>query len=458
MRVLLGEEYVDFAAAMDIAPVRALRVNTLKMAVEEFERICNFKHEKLSFADEGYIFEHEHIGSHPLHASGAIYVQEPAAMAAVECTDILPGMKILDVCASPGGKTTQAAAKLGGEGIIVCNEIDPARAQVLAQNVERMGVRGAVVMNTDSAELGRTYKNEFDLVIVDAPCSGEGMMRKNPLAVEHWNVGNVKMCSERQREILSNVAGTVKHGGRLLYSTCTFAPEENEMQIANFLSTHPDFHLVEVSERVKAVTSDGLSDYGEDMKKCRRFYPHVSRGEGQFMALLERDPDCENETEIREDRKRRKDKGGSSKKTPSFEAEEKIIRDFLSDVLDQKGLSEVEKCTLYRHYDGSYSLLPDIRLIEEQKNLKSAGVTVGLPQKGRVIPHHSFFMAYGAFFKRRIVLSDGDARIGKYLHGESIETDVENGFACVFYSSAPLGGAKVTSGEAKNYYPKGLRI
>lgn len=457
MRALLGDEYDAFEAAMDIAPVRALRVNTLKMSAEEFERICDFKHEKLPFSKEGYIFEHEHIGSHPLHASGAVYVQEPAAMAAVECTEIIPGMKILDVCASPGGKSTQAAAKLRGEGVIISNEIDAQRAQVLLQNVERMGVRNAVVTNTDSETLGRTYKSEFDLVIVDAPCSGEGMMRKNPLAISHWSLQNIKMCAERQREILRNVAGIVKRGGRLLYSTCTFAPEENEMQIADFLSSHPDFHLIDVSERVRAVTSDGLSEYGEDMKKCRRFYPHVWRGEGQFMALLERDGEeiAEPEGPVR---KKSKNKCAPSGKAPAFSAEEKLIKEFLSDVLDDAGQKNIENCRLTRRGDGSYCLTPDIALPEDGRCVKAAGVNVGLPQKGRVIPHHSFFMAYGAFFKRRMELLEGDARIAKYLHGESVTAECENGYACVTFSSAPLGGAKVTLGEAKNYYPKGLRI
>lgn len=451
MRTLLRADYSDFEAAMDTAPVRALRVNTLKYSVNDIEGDLGKALEPLSFCPEGFIFDLEHIGSHPLHHSGAVYVQEPAAMAAVECTDILPGMRILDVCASPGGKSTQAAAKLRGEGLIVSNEIDPKRSKVLAQNIERMGVRNAVVTNTDSAELGKVYRGEFDLVIVDAPCSGEGMMRKNPLAVSEWSISNVKMCAERQREILENIAGTVKRGGRLLYSTCTFSPEENEMRIADFLRSHPDFRLVPVNERVRKVTADGLTEYGEEMRLCRRFYPHVSRGEGQFIALLERDAEAEDGKPFEEGKKK---KGESKRPDKSSAAEEAAVKAFLSEVLTSEGIAEAEKYAVTNDGEGNYYLSVKIQM---PKSVRSRGVLVGTVQKGRVVPHHSFFMAYGGHFKRQIRLTADDPRVKKYLHGESIEVDEPNGFAAVLVCGAAVGGAKITLGEAKNYYPKGLR-
>ena len=452
MQSLLGDEYPDFAAAMDTAPVRSLRVNTLKYSTADFESVCDFKYEKLPFCEEGYIFECEHIGSHPLHHSGAIYIQEPAAMTAVECTDIEPGMRILDVCASPGGKSTQAAAKLCGNGVIISNEIDRSRSQILAQNIERMGVRNAVVTNTNSTALGAAYNAEFDLVIVDAPCSGEGMMRKNPLAVSEWSMDNVMMCAERQHEILENIAHTVKGGGRLLYSTCTFAPEENEMQIARFLSEHPDFHLIPVNERVRAATADGLTVYGKEMKLCRRFYPHISKGEGQFMALLERDMI---EKEDISPEKKNKKKGKEQQTKQKNNTDETVIKEFLAEVLTEVGIAETKKYTLTSDKDGNFYLSYNIDLPE---SLRLLGVEIGTVQKGRVIPHHNFFMAYGSLFKRQIPLPIGDERIAKYLHGESIFADCANGFAAVLIGSAPVGGAKVTAGEAKNYYPKGLRI
>ncbi len=450
MKELLRDDFPAFLAAMDTENVRSLRVNTLKYSAEVLEAEENIHLcEKLSFCDEGYIFDNERIGSHPLHHSGAIYIQEPAAMAAVAAVDIKPGMKILDLCAAPGGKSTQAAAHLLGEGVIVSNEIDRKRCKILAQNIERLGIRNAVITNADSAEIGNTYNREFDLVIVDAPCSGEGMMRKNPLAVSEWSIENIKMCAERQREILKNIVGTVKGGGMLLYSTCTFAPEENEMQIADFLSENPDFHLVPVKDAVKEVTADGLLQYGEDMKLCRRFYPHVSRGEGQFIALLQRDET--DEVPKKADKKKDKDKNeAKTKPDPNLP----IVKDFLKDVLTEEGFAEIEKYELVLFEDENYYLAPKIAM---PHHVKCPGVAVGNVQKGRIIPHHNFFTAYGDLFKRKIILRDDDERVEKYLHGESIKTDTENGFAAVLYRTASMGGAKVTSGEAKNYYPKGLR-
>lgn len=466
MKDILGDDFGAFEKALESSPVRALRVNTIKCSTEEFEKLFEFKHEKLPFTDEGYIFECEHIGSHPLHHAGAIYVQEPAAMSPVECVDIEPGMKILDVCASPGGKSTQAAAKLCGEGVIVSNEIDTSRVQILAQNIERMGICGAVVTNTDSATLARTYKDFFDLVIVDAPCSGEGMMRKNPLAISEWSIENIERSAMRQKEILQNASNTVKRGGKLLYSTCTFAPEENEMQIANFLEEHSDFHLIPVSDRVQNVTTEGLSEYGgEKMKFCRRFYPHISLGEGQFMALLERDSSlAHDEADNNENRRKTKDNRSQKKDLPKKsgqdEADVAVMREFLREVLCEEGFFETKKYRLEKRKDGSYSLVVDIPLPASENAVKCAGVIVGGVQKGRVIPHHNFFMAYGNQFKRKIVLSlDTDAeKIKKYLHGESVFVECDNGFAAVLIGSSAVGGAKVSASEAKNYYPKGLRI
>lgn len=450
MKKILGTErdYEAFERVFEAdEPVRALRVNTLKMSVPVFEEVCNFEHSRIGFCREGFLFECEHIGTHPLHASGAIYIQEPGAMTPVECVNIREEMAVLDVCASPGGKTAQAAAKLGGSGVIVTNEIDAKRASVLAQNAERAGIRNAIVLNTDSASLGKTYKKAFDLVIADVPCSGEGMMRKNPLAVSEWSLSNIEKCAARQREILENVYDCVACGGTLLYSTCTFAPEENEEIIAAFIAEHPDFHLADVPESIKNATSDGIMLGGdENLKKCRRFYPHISGGEGQFAAVLIRDGESSG--------KDREKIPVTSSKSGEKDSDAAIIREFLCAVLTEEGVAEAKKNRLVKHGD-NYFLCPDFPL--PASGIKVAGVPVGNVVKGRVVPHHGFFSAYGKFFGRIIDIKSGDERIFRYLHGEEIEADTENGFAAVAYCGAPVGGAKVTSGRAKNYYPKGLR-
>lgn len=446
MKNILGveREYEAFERTFETdEPVRALRVNTLKMSIPRFEEVCDFEHSHIGFCREGFRFECEHIGTYPLHASGAIYIQEPGAMTPVECVSIREGQTVLDVCASPGGKTTQAAAKLGGKGVIVTNEIDAKRASVLAQNVERAGIRNAIVLNTDSASIGKTYNKTFDLVIADVPCSGEGMMRKNPLAVTEWSLANIEKCASRQREILENIYDCVADGGTLLYSTCTFAPEENEEIIASFIEKHTDFHIADVPESIKNATSDGIMLGGdENLKKCRRFYPHISGGEGQFAAVLVRDGKKTSEAQHKT--------SGTDEKDPNVA----VIREFLRASLTEDGLAEAEKNLLLKRGD-CYFLCPDFPL--PISGVKAAGVPVGSVMKGRVLPHHGFFSAYGGFFKRIIDIKSGDERIFRYLHGEEIEADAENGFAAVAYCGATVGGAKVTSGRAKNYYPKGLR-
>ena len=457
MKALLGDEFADFQRSFDAPAVRALRVNTLKMSVERFLEICPFPVSPVPFCPQGFYFDHDGIGHHPLHHSGAVYVQEPAAMAAVECCEITSGMKILDLCASPGGKTSQAAAKLGGRGVMVSNEIVPDRCKTLLQNVERLGIRNVAVTNADTALLGSALRN-FDLVIVDAPCSGEGMMRKNQNAIDEWSTENVKACAARQKEILDNAAKTVAPGGKLLYSTCTFAPEENEFQIDDFIKTHPDFKLISVSERVRAATRDGVRFDGitaANIELCRRFYPHVSPGEGQFMALLERsldsfDPQPEKVLEkvSKKDKKscRGQDKGKNHVDSLS------VARYFLSSVLDFDPISN--GFSLEEKTDGFY-LVPDLDLPDSA--VFSAGVKVGTEEKGRIVPHHRFFMAFGADFKIKVDLSASDPRISSYIHGDVIPVDSPAGIAALLCDGAPLGGGKVSGGMLKNYYPKGLR-
>ncbi len=459
MRRLLGDDYEKFADTFDAPPVRALRVNTLKMQVEDFLSVCDFPIKPVPFCSEGFYFENDRIGHHPLHHSGAVYVQEPAAMAVVECTDIKPGMRILDLCASPGGKTTQAAARLGGRGLVVSNEIVPDRCRVLMQNAERMGICPIVITSCDTGRLGQVLRG-YELVIVDAPCSGEGMMRKNPRAVAEWSVENIEMCARRQREILDNAAKTVAVGGRLIYSTCTFAPEENEMQVDRFLSEHPDFRLTRICDRVLAVTSEGVRFEGcksENIELCRRFYPHISPGEGQFMALLERVCDSELDTQ-REERAHRGKPGDKRSPTAAKASKDmgaglQIAKRFISEVLHTDPIERGE-FTLEEKKDGFYLVPADGPDIDD---IFMPGVKVGTVEKGRVLPHHRFFMAFGRDFKVKLELLPGDPRISAYLHGDIIPVSDGSGCAAVLYCGAVLGGGKISGGMLKNYYPKGLR-
>ena len=290
---LLGQDEAEklFASIESGEAVRAFRINEIKTDLESFEASApRIDREKVNFPPDAYITRENFPGSLPEHHSGAIYMQDISAMSTVHAVKIEKGARVLDSCSAPGGKTTQLAAAVGEEGIVVANEYDRKRCSILRSNVERMGAKNTVICNLDTAVLGDTCPRAFDLVLCDAPCSGEGMFRKNERAIEEWSEENLLMCAKRQREILLNVAKCVKVGGKLLYSTCTFAIEENEENVKWFLDTHTDFQLCEVENAVRENTSDGLMIEGceYDMTKCRRIYPHRSMGEGQFIAVFER--------------------------------------------------------------------------------------------------------------------------------------------------------------------------
>lgn len=300
MRKLLGPEAEEFFQSYERGRnYRALRVNTLKGSAEEFDRKWPETLRRVPWTPEGRYFGENAAasarpGRHPYHAAGAFYIQEPSAMAPAELLargESLEGLRVLDLCAAPGGKTTQLAGKMAGLGVLVSNEVIPERAKILSQNVERMGIRNAFVISEEVGRIAAAFPGWFDRVMVDAPCSGEGMFRKEEAALTEWSVDNIRRCAERQREILDAAAECVCRGGYLLYSTCTFAPEEDEGSAAEFLRAHPDFHVVPV--RRTAGMSSGHPEWvpgaPEEIREAVRFWPHLADGEGHFMILLRRD-------------------------------------------------------------------------------------------------------------------------------------------------------------------------
>ena len=439
MKKLLGDEYESYKAALEKKPVRALRVNTDKISTEKFLEICPFEVEKIPYAENGFYFECDGIGNHPFHHAGMFYIQEPGAMAPAECVDIDPDWKILDMCAAPGGKSTQLKNKLGKNGVLVSNEIIPSRCKILTGNIERLGLENTVTTCMDSSRLAKSFPAVFDMIMVDAPCSGEGMFRKEEAAVTEWSEENVRMCAARSREILENAVTCLKRGGYIVYATCTFSLEENEMLIDSFLRDHPEFELLPVKKAVADSTCDGILFDGcgtENISLCRRFYPHKSRGEGQFMALLHDSSEGFVETK---------------RENPKKDKTDRVVTDFLSSVLTDYDSSSL------RIYNSRPVLFSGDITIRDGLAF-SCGVTVGEVRKNYVQPHHQFFMAMGKSFKRKIELSPDSEDVKKYLRGEELDTDCENGWAVVTVSGCTLGGVKVVSGRAKNHYPKGLRI
>ena len=399
------------------------------------------------FCKKGFYTELDGIGNLPVHHAGGLYVQDPSAMASVAALEGHSFSKVLDMCASPGGKSLGTAIRMKDGGVLVSNEYVPNRCKTLVGNIERFGIKNAIVTNYDMTqknELSEIYSEFFDLVICDAPCSGEGMFRKYPeQALSEWSVENVKMCAERQREILENAASLICEGGLLLYSTCTFSLEENEMQADSFLSRHPEFELIPVSEAVQEATVSGYLFDGykhESITNTRRFYPHISKGEGQFIALF-RKVRCISES------KRDNYKSPLTKPT---DLEKKIFSDFIKKTVDEFDMSKV-----YKYNDNLIYVDFDTKI--PSKKVFACGVKLGEVIKTRFEPHHQFFKCFGKDFKNVIDLHDGDERIAKYLHGEVIEADTPHGWCAVCYEGLVLGGGKAVDGRVKNHYPKGLR-
>lgn len=464
MKCLLGdiESEKMFAAIEEEGVVRSFRVNPIKISARDFEVSApDIDRCEASFPKGAYYTEEKFPGSLPCHHAGMIYMQDPSAMATVHAIKISEGAKILDSCSAPGGKTTQLAAFAGDTGIVVANEYEAKRCRILQSNVERMGCRNTIVVNLDTAVLAEAYSGKFDVVLCDAPCSGEGMFRKNSQAVEEWSLDNVKMCAARQREILSNVARCVASGGTLIYSTCTFSLEENEMNVAWFLDNFGDFELCDVLPELKSVTSDGIvfEDCSYDMTKARRFYPHISKGEGQFIAVLHRKAGGDNAYE--QDLKKEKKKKSPQEKITRDDAELlSYARDFLCENL-KEGFEDGVEYELVA-LGGKAYLKPMIAL--PKYGVFAAGVCVGEMLGKKFAPHHQLFSAFGGFFKRRVLLKQRDQETTAYLKGLEINVgDREafdgkaDGWAAILVDNCPLGGGKISSGICKNHYPKGLR-
>ncbi len=428
MKDILKDDLPLFLDAMENEPVRALRFNRNKKP--EGRAVDTVLLSPLSFHEGAYTFSCDKIGTHPYHHAGAFYVQEPSAMMPVCSLDIDGSWKILDMCASPGGKSTQAAERLTS-GILISNEIVPSRCRTLSGNIERLGFKNVTVTNTDTTTLALLFPHYFDLVIADVPCSGEGMFRKDEGAVKEWSEENVLMCARRGLEILENAARCTKN--YIIFSTCTFAPEENENNVDLFLSRHPEFTLVPPCERVKNVSSPSLTH-----PEARRVYPHTSVGEGQFFAIFKR-----LDTNV--------DSGCLAKDgtAPLGREDEKTALEFLNkNLISYNGI--------LRLFKDNVILVPDALPVPE-KITYSAGVTLGKIEKGVFRPHHQLFSSLGHLFKNKVELSHEGEEISKYLHGETFTCTSPDGWAAVTVDGVSIGGVKITGGTAKNHYPKGLR-
>jgi NOL1/NOP2/sun family putative RNA methylase len=395
----------------------------------------------------GYYYGQEDApGKYPYHEAGVYYMQEPSAMAPAAYLDAQPGEKILDLCAAPGGKSTQIAAAMKGEGLLVSNEIHPARAKILSENIERMGIRNCMVINESPQTLAGIWEAYFDRIMVDAPCSGEGMFRKNELACEEWSTDNVRLCASRQLEILSCAASMLRPGGRLVYSTCTFAPEENEGTISRFLEQHPEFSISEVKryEGMSSGRAAWTQNPAPGLEHTIRLFPHKLRGEGHFLAVLQKEgsvPEhyhgyCANGEE----------KGLSPKDAKEY-------FDF------QKQFLQVELSgKLIRFGEQLYLAPQELPSLKKRKCLRP-GLHLGTLKKNRFEPAHALALALQPHEVRYAWELSGSGReIRDYLSGQTIPAQGDKGWYLITVDGYSVGWGKLAGGMMKNHYPKGLRI
>lgn len=472
MKALLGEEYDDFLATYQEPRRFGLRVNTLKISVEEFERIAPFHLRRIPWTENGFYYEREDDPArHPFYHAGLYYLQEPSAMTPAAVLPVQPGEHVLDLCAAPGGKATELASKLQGKGLLVANDISASRAKALLKNLEVFGVKNSFVTNAVPVRLAEQFAESFDRILVDAPCSGEGMFRKDMANARAWSVEKVEDCAKIQREITQQAARMLRPGGWMLYSTCTFSVEENEGTIAHLLTVCPELELAEISgqpgfmpgrsdflryEREESGTWKALRGAGvferqketswEELQKCVRIFPHKTGGEGHFLALLRK------KGELPGVHPAVGRKGGKPAKE-----EEKLLREFLQDVRMEWNMEQIEV------HGGQAYFVPEPPELRTAVPFLRNGLYLGELKRGRFEPSQSLAMAMRAQeYSSVIDLDAADVRVHRYLCGETIEVDDchparSRGWQLVCVNGYPLGWGKLVNGTLKNKYHPGWR-
>lgn len=427
MTGMLGDEYFDFEEAFS-AEESYTGVRVLKPYPEVLTLFDGC--ERVKWCKNGFYADKSVIsGKHPYHTAGLLYFQEPSAMLPIASLPIEAGDYVLDLCAAPGGKSTQIAESLGEDGLLVANEIIPKRAEILAENIERCGGKNVVVTNENPERLAEKFTEFFDKIAVDAPCSGEGMFRKEPQAIREWSVEHTKSCAQRQRHILDCAVKMLRPGGLLVYSTCTFSPEENEKNADYLLSEYPELSIVPINAEG---ASDGIGKYAEhDMSGTKRLFPQRAKGEGHFAALFKKSGELAKRQKEREN-------------TPP-ELFEKFRKDAMN--VPPRG---------YFHTFGERLFLLPQKLSFDKIKVIRPGLYLGDIKKGRFEPSYALAHAYGAeMFKNTTALSDEE--LLKYLHGDVVLCSAK-GWTCVLYNGFPIGWGKGDGVTLKNHFPKKLRI
>ncbi|MDR6226516.1 RsmB/NOP family class I SAM-dependent RNA methyltransferase [Desmospora profundinema] len=444
MKAGLGGEYPAFLKTYQHSPHRGLRINTLKLSREEAMKLLPFTLEPIPWCPTGFFYPHglDRPGKHVFHAAGLYYIQDPSAMAPVEALDPQPGEAVLDLCAAPGGKTTQIAAKMDGAGLLVANEIMAPRRKVLVENLERCGVVHSIVLGERPDRLAARFAGFFDRILIDAPCSGEGMFRKDPETAERWSLKATEQCAVLQGDILESAAPMLKSGGVLVYSTCTFNPRENEQVIDRFIRDHPSFSLETVPghEYYQPGRPD-WADTNQALSVTSRLWPHHLKGEGHFVARLRKAPGPEG----------RRQRPG---KFPPVHGE--AMKQFKGFVQENLKDDPTEKpFTLFgEHLYQTHKNIPPLKGMVVER----AGLHLGQSKRSHFVPSHAWAMTLDpAIVKRSVSFDPKDPDLHRYMMGEAIPSDLPKGWTLVMVDRFPLGWGKVSGGLLKNHLPKWLR-
>lgn len=442
MKALLSEaEFELYLKSFEEKRLYGIRINTLKISVEEFQNKGLFTLEPVPWCKEGFYYtEQDRPSKHPYYHAGLYYIQEPSAMTTGALLPVQPGDRVLDICAAPGGKSTQLGAKLAGEGILIANDISPSRTKALIKNIELFGICNAVIVSEAPESLAARFPAYFNKIVIDAPCSGEGMFRKEPEVIKAWGEKMTAFCIKEQKKILDYAADMLCSGGEIIYSTCTFSPCENEQAIQNFLDGHPDFSLVPLPHEYGFAEGrpDAIPNGREELKSCVRLFPHRVKGEGHFVSLLKKagEETAPYFAEV---------KGAPQKELESFITFQKENL-----IWEGKGIYQIFGNDLYLVPEG----LPDLKGLR----IARSGLYLGQLKKNRFEPSQAFAMALRKEnVKQSVDFSMEDPDCIRYLKGDTLESEGPNGWTLVLADGFPLGWAKRVNGRLKNKYLPGWK-
>lgn len=438
MKNMLGEEFDTYLASFNIKHKQGLRVNTSKISVEDFLKISPFNLERVPWCSNGFYYSNEDQPTkHPYYYAGLYYIQEPSAMAPASFIPIEEGDRVLDICAAPGGKSTELAAKLNGSGILVSNDISNSRAKALLKNLEIFGIGNSVIVSEPPNILANRFINYFDKILIDAPCSGEGMFRKQNSMMKAWENNGVDLFVNLQHSILKEIIKMLKPGGTILYSTCTFSPEEDEQSVEYLLSLDEDLKIVPLPmyDGFDCGHIEWSNTQNEDLIHTRRLWPHRIAGEGHFLAMVEKNSDNDN-----------------IGYTPYKIKKSKLADEFYAFIKNIDIEYDMDRFEV--NGDRVYYIPNDMADIKGLRLLRT-GLYMGDIKKNRFEPSQSLAMNLkGNQYKNTIDLSSSDNNVIRYLKGETIDTDIEanNGMVLILVDGYPLGWGKYNNGTIKNKY------